>query len=469
MSVSTTTDSRCCRAPAPAVSETSRGRVRREAIHSGCEARRPSGRAGMRRRGGAACVEGRRRHRAAARRSRRRRVACRRRRRPPPAPGRAALARAVVVHAAAVPRGCRVTATATGSPAKCAARCTWPRAGVRRAGRVHRRAPPASTTAPINLSRLVSEAFWYGRARHPQRPHRRAAAARRTAGGSASCRARACCRPIARLPRCRRRRRRMCPPGATATAVGRGSHSRWAAPPPQPPLTFLVLQARWPPIIGHTELALQRLACVDTQLSAGEMWASGAGGSGGTYAGELAWAYVPAVVWLKPYPAHAPQLQPYDLVSEEEWRRPKNRHVHDVSVAKTAVQAAADGLREPPAADARRRAGAGAAVVVLGASATVLGGVGAGRAPAAARRRAICVAASLTRPRNLRRLFERPREWAPTEAGAPLPGERNPRRPNSPEEKAAVERRARSAPSGEMGRRHGGAAVRRHPRQSAGV
>ena len=178
------------------------------------------------------------------------------------------------------------------------------------------------------------------------------------------------------------------------------------------------------------------------------MWASGAGGSGGTYAGELAWAYVPAVVWLKPYPAHAPQLLPYDLVSEEEWRRPKNRHVHDVSVAKIRpskprrmafgkllpqMKGAAPALAPLSSCGASKCHGAGWCGRWKGAS----GGAGS---------RDLCRCLSHEAAES-RRLFERPREWAPTEAGTHLfPGERNPRRPNSPEEKAAVERLRTCAP-----------------------
>ena len=59
---------------------------------------------------------------------------------------------------------------------------------------------------------------------------------------------------------------------------------RWAGPVPCAcvlqalavfSLTNAPIEPQWPQAIGHSELAMQRLACVDTPLPAGELWRGG--------------------------------------------------------------------------------------------------------------------------------------------------------------------------------------------------
>lgn len=101
--------------------------------------------------------------------------------------------------------------------------------------------------------------------------------------------------------------------------------------------------APWPRYIGHSELAMQRVACISGGvpsaagraaasdgapaqdiLPVGALWASGA--RGGRSKG-LRWSHVPIVAWLKPYPAHSPMLLPLGLVSEAAFTSPSDRHL----------------------------------------------------------------------------------------------------------------------------------------------
>ena len=66
----------------------------------------------------------------------------------------------------------------------------------------------------------------------------------------------------------------------------------------------------WPPHLSTEALALQRLACVDTELSVSDLWRAG------RRIDSLEWSYVPVFAWLKGAPAHAPQLLPNTAVVE---------------------------------------------------------------------------------------------------------------------------------------------------------
>ena len=99
--------------------------------------------------------------------------------------------------------------------------------------------------------------------------------------------------------------------------------------------------AAWPRYIGHMEIALQRAVCVDAaasllplgRRSVGELWAAA------PEMPRLRWSYVPIVAWLKPYPAHSPQLLPLGLVSETAFMRPTDAHL--MYLAHKQVQSAA--------------------------------------------------------------------------------------------------------------------------------
>ena len=72
--------------------------------------------------------------------------------------------------------------------------------------------------------------------------------------------------------------------------------------------------AAWPRYIGHSEIAMNRAVCIDEpSQTVGELWATG----GTRRRRGLRWSYVPVVAWLKPYPAHSPQVLPFGLVTEE--------------------------------------------------------------------------------------------------------------------------------------------------------
>ena len=87
--------------------------------------------------------------------------------------------------------------------------------------------------------------------------------------------------------------------------------------------------AAWPRYIGHSELAMQFAVCVDLAQSAlprrivtvGDLWAAAPNSA------ALRWSYVPVVAWLKPYPAHSPQLLPFGLVSEATFTKPSDAHL----------------------------------------------------------------------------------------------------------------------------------------------
>ena len=130
------------------------------------------------------------------------------------------------------PRGCTRHGNCNGLTGECACPLTH------RGPACDEPTMPACATGvddgTINLSWLVSEAFWYGLRdiRSDGTDGRRQAPNSRWVG--------------------------VVPCACVLQAIA--VFSMQAAP----------AAARWPPIIGHTELALQRLACVDTTLSAGE-------------------------------------------------------------------------------------------------------------------------------------------------------------------------------------------------------
>ncbi|KAL1526918.1 hypothetical protein AB1Y20_015609 [Prymnesium parvum] len=78
----------------------------------------------------------------------------------------------------------------------------------------------------------------------------------------------------------------------------------------------------YPSYIGHSELALQHLVCVDAPgQTTAELWASGGSSTG------VRWASRPVVAWLKSFPAHAPMLLPLHLVNERDFVRPAHPHL----------------------------------------------------------------------------------------------------------------------------------------------
>lgn len=90
---------------------------------------------------------------------------------------------------------------------------------------------------------------------------------------------------------------------------------------------------QWPPFIEFPFVSLQRVVCVDAPvLSVGQLWERGhvheaSADSEGATPPPLPWAYVPAVAFLKQFPAHSPTLLPPGSVSEEDYIRPRGRAV----------------------------------------------------------------------------------------------------------------------------------------------
>ena len=80
--------------------------------------------------------------------------------------------------------------------------------------------------------------------------------------------------------------------------------------------------ARWPRMIGITELAMQRVVCVEEGGTVGELWRRGSARR------TLRWGVVPVLAWLKMFPAHGPMLLPEGLISADEWMSPPHPHVH---------------------------------------------------------------------------------------------------------------------------------------------
>ena len=84
---------------------------------------------------------------------------------------------------------------------------------------------------------------------------------------------------------------------------------------------------QWPPFIEFPFVSLQRVVCVDAPVLA---WGSSGSAAMSMKRGRLRrtprsrpWAYVPAVAFLKQFPAHSPTLLPPGSVSEEDYIRPR--------------------------------------------------------------------------------------------------------------------------------------------------
>ena len=83
--------------------------------------------------------------------------------------------------------------------------------------------------------------------------------------------------------------------------------------------------ARRSPRRGRATLVTRRLRCSAPyawtsprgSMSVGDLWENGAPPPGRSGQAQLQWSYVPVVAWLKPYPAHSPQVLPPGLVTEE--------------------------------------------------------------------------------------------------------------------------------------------------------
>ena len=107
--------------------------------------------------------------------------------------------------------------------------------------------------------------------------------------------------------------------------------------------------AAWPRYIGHTEIAMQRAVCVDAAGSGladsrvGGLWARAPNSE------QLRWSYVPLVAWLKPYPAHSPQLLPFGMVGEKEFTDGSRGDAHLMYLQhKAAAKAMSMPLPPPP-------------------------------------------------------------------------------------------------------------------------
>ena len=178
-----------------------------------------------------------------------------------------------------------------------------------------------ATDAFVNLSGLASEQFWWNlRDMRPDPNDEPPCRRRRSASNWSSGHHQSPTSPR----RCPQRRRQ--PPFRWAGFVTCGCVRQ--------ALAVLSLQrspepAAWPRYIGHSELAMQFAVCVDLAQSAlprrivtvGDLWAAAPNSA------ALRWSYVPVVAWLKPYPAHSPQLLPFGLVSEATFTKPSDAHL----------------------------------------------------------------------------------------------------------------------------------------------